>query len=111
MPGSRRRRRTLAGAAALLCACATALGAGACNELRCTRTSECDVGFVCTRDALCEPAPDASPSADGGAGPVDAGAPDAGARDGGPADASPDAGQGDGGADDPFPFDLDAGVD
>ncbi len=72
MPGSRR---------VALLACAIALGAAACNEDLCTRQSECEAGFVCTREAACEPAPDANanPGGDGGTGQVD----------GGPADAAP----------------------
>jgi hypothetical protein len=40
---------------------AAALG-GACNEELCTRDSECPLGTVCSADALCVPAPDASPN-------------------------------------------------
>jgi hypothetical protein len=45
-------------AAALLVACAIA--GGACNEDLCTRDSECPTGLVCSADALCVPAPNAS---------------------------------------------------
>jgi hypothetical protein len=81
-------------AAGLLLAGLLAPGAGACNDALCTRTSECDEGFVCTREARCEPAPDASPNDDdGGGGGVDAGTPDASSLDAGPPDAAlPDAG-------------------
>ncbi len=103
MPGSR---------LVALLAVALAFGAAACNEELCTRNSECETGFVCTREAACEPAPDASasPGGDGGAGGVDASAPDAGGDSGVPdaavdldaGDASPDAdaGDDDGGDDD-----------
>lgn len=96
--------------AARALAIAIAMVAAACNEGLCTRTSECDVGFVCTPEALCEPAPDASPSADAsptadGGGPADASGADASGADASLADADlADADTGD-------PFDLDAGVD
>ena len=91
-----------------LLAVAIALGAVACNEGLCTRSSECETGFVCTREAVCEPAPDASgPGGDGGAGGLDAGAPDAGSDSGIPdaavdidaGDASPEIDPGDDGLD------------
>ncbi len=87
MPGSRR---------VALLAVAIALGAAACNEQLCTRSSECETGFVCTREAVCEPAPDASgsPGGDGGAGGLDASAPDAGS-DSGVSDAAADIDAGD----------------
>jgi len=87
MPGSRR---------VALLACLIALGAAACNEDLCTRNSECEGGLVCTREAVCEPAPDASasPGGDGGAGEVDGGSPDASVPDAGSdidaGDASPE---------------------
>jgi hypothetical protein len=87
MPGSRR---------VALLAAAMMLGTSACNEDLCTRSSECETGFVCTREAACEPAPDASgsPGGDGGAGGLDASAPDAGGDSGVP-DAAVDIDAGD----------------
>jgi hypothetical protein len=87
MPGSRH---------VALLAAAMVLGATACNEDLCTRSSECETGFVCTREAACEPAPDASgsPGGDGGAGGLDASAPDAGSDSGVP-DAAADIDAGD----------------
>jgi hypothetical protein len=83
-------------------ACAIALAAAGCNEELCTRNSECETGFVCTREAVCELAPDASsgPDRDAGAGQVDSGGPfdlpDAGAEiDAGDASFEVDAGDGD----------------
>ena len=79
--------------AGLLLACAIAIGAGGCNDALCTRTSDCDEGYVCTREALCEPEPDANASGGGDAGASDAAAPDANTSDAGPPDAAlPDAG-------------------
>jgi hypothetical protein len=79
--------------ASLLLACAIAVGAGACNDALCTRTSDCEEGFICTREALCEPAPDADTSGGGDAGTPDASPFDANPFDAGPPDAAlPDAG-------------------
>jgi hypothetical protein len=39
---------------------AAALGSAACNEELCTRDSECPIGTVCSADAVCVTAPDAS---------------------------------------------------
>ncbi|HKE19410.1 MAG TPA: hypothetical protein VKB80_31250 [Kofleriaceae bacterium] len=84
-------------AVGLLLAGLIAPGAGACNDALCTRSSECDEGFVCTPEARCEPAPDASASGGVDGGGVDAGTPsgtpDASSLDAGPPDAAlPDAG-------------------
>jgi hypothetical protein len=41
-----------------------ALGGAACNDELCTRDSECPIGLVCSADATCVLAPDASPDND-----------------------------------------------
>ena len=85
MPGSRR---------AALLAAAIALAAAGCNDELCTRDSECNAGFVCTREALCAPAPDAGQSpggGDGGSGPADGGLADAAPLDAAGVDAAIDA--------------------